>query len=337
MPNPNGQIPESTVLATAVGIEVELLDYGATLKSIRVPVGDQFVDVLLSYPANEDYLQDKVYLGATVGRYAGRIDSGATRVQGRSIQLECNEQNTGHCLHGGPKGFSHQFWSVSERSSDHVSYEYVSADGDQGFPGCLTTRVSYRLLGSNTLQIEFTAETDQETIVNLSNHAYFNLNCIDSGVENHELMINSGLYTPLGSNSLPMGEIKQVADSIFDFRQKRCLRERLYSPDAQLDLAGGFDHYFLLNKDVSKAGVAATVYSPQSGIMMNIYTDQPGVQFYSGNWLGAPFKPRAGLCLEFQDVPNEPNMDGFASTILRAGDTYRRQITLEFNCLPGNR
>jgi len=330
MPDTNGQKPESSVLSTTGGIEVEVLNYGASLKSIKVPVSEQLVDVLLAYPANEDYLQDKVYLGATVGRYAGRIDKGLTKVEGRPVQLLCNEQNSGHCLHGGPKGFSHQFWTVCERTSDSICYEYVSADGDQGFPGCLTTRVHYRLLGSNSLQIEFTAVTDAVTIVNLSNHAYFNLNSIESGIENHELWINSGLYTPLDENSLPTGEIKRVDDSVFDFRQPTSLREGLSLTDAQLELAAGYDHYFLLNGNALTPGNAARVYSPQSGITMDIHTDQPGVQFYSGNWLGTPFKPRAGLCLEFQDVPNAPNMDGFPSTLLNPGEVYRRQITLRF-------
>jgi len=330
MPAQTTQKPEKTILTTPDGIEVELLNYGATLKSIRVPVGDELVDVLLSYPADEDYLQDKVYLGATIGRYAGRIDSGVTQVQGQSVQLVCNEQNSGHCLHGGSVGFSHQFWSIHEQASDSVSYEYISADGDQGFPGCLTTRVTYRLLGPNTIQIEFTAETDQETIINLSNHAYFNLNSVENGVENHELWINSDRYTPLGKNSLPTGEICLVADSVFDFRHKARLGDRLNIPDTQLELARGYDHFFLLNKAMDPLGIAAMVYSPQSGIKMNMYTNQPGVQFYSGNWLGAPFEPRAGLCLEFQDVPDEPNMDGFPSTRLNPGEIYRRQITLEF-------
>lgn len=325
-----GSKPESMVLAKPGGIQVELLNYGATLKSIKVPVDDRFVDVLLSYPDDQDYLQDKVYLGATVGRYAGRIGSGVTQVQGRSIQLVCNEQNTGHCLHGGSKGFSHQFWTVCGHTSDSICYEYVSAHGDQGFPGCLTTRVSYHLLGANTLQIRFTAETDRETIVNLSNHAYFNLNSVNSGVGNHELMINSDFYTPLDKNSLPTGEIRQVDDSVFDFRKRTALEERLKTPDTQLEIAGGFDHFFLLNDLMSKSGIAALLHSPQSGITMNIHTDQPGVQFYSGNWLGTPFEPHAGLCLEFQDVPNEPNMDGFSSTVLKPGDIYQRQISLEF-------
>lgn len=331
MPKQTGQKPEKTILTAQGGLEVELLNYGATLRSIRVPVGDALVDVLLTYPSDEDYLRDKFYLGATVGRYAGRIDSGVTQVQGRSIQLDCNEQNSGHCLHGGSTGFSHQFWSVHERASDSISYEYVSADGDQGFPGCLTTRVSYRLLGPNTLQIEFTAETDKETIINLSNHAYFNLNSVNRSVENHELYINSNQYTPLGTNSLPTGEIRQVADSVFDFRQTARLRERLKSSDSQLELARGYDHFYLLNKTTQESDMAAIVYSPESGIRMKLFTDQPGVQFYSANWLGEPFKPREGLCLEFQNVPNAPNMGGFPSAILKPGEVYQRKVILEFD------
>jgi len=330
MSKPFAQKPENTILANPGGLAVELLNYGATLKSIRVPAGSESVDVLLSYPDDAAYLKDTVYMGATVGRYAGRIDSGEARLQGRAIQLVKNEQNTGHCLHGGSEGFSHKFWSKAEQTSDSVTYEYISADGDQGFPGCLTTRVCYRLIGPTGLQIEFMAETDQETLVNLSNHAYFNLNHANSNIENHELWMNSDLYTPLGDNSLPTGEIQHVTGTVFDFRQKTRLGGRLNTPDRQLQLAGGYDHYFLLNKVMQPSDVAAVVYSPQSGITMKLYTDQPGVQFYSGNWLPGPFGPRAGLCLEFQDVPNEPNLDGFPSTLLMLGEAYRRRITLEF-------
>ena len=326
------QKPENTILTTQDGLEVELLNYGATLKSIRVPVGDEFISVLLNYSADEDYLTDEVYLGATVGRYAGRIDSGITRMQNRLIQLVRNEQSTGHCLHGGSQGFSHQFWSVSHQTEDSICYEYVSADGDQGFPGCLTARVHYRLVGPRTLQIEFTAETDQETVVNLSNHAYFNLNASNNGIENHELWINSDHYTPLGENSLPTGEIHDVAETVFDFRQDTRLGGRLSTPDPQLELAGGYDHFFLLNDAMHQSEPAAMVFSPESGIRMKLFTDQPGVQFYSGNWLDKPFAPNRGLCLEFQDIPNAPNMDGFPSTVLMPGEIYRRLITLEFEC-----
>jgi len=325
-----GQKPENTLLSAPGGLAVELLNYGATLKSIKVPAGGGYIDVLLSYPDDEAYLQDKVYLGATVGRYAGRIDSGLARLQGRQIKLLQNEQNTGHCLHGGPAGFSHKFWSVCGQTAESISYEYVSADGDQGFPGCLTARVCYRLVGPGSLQIEYTAETDRATLVNLTNHAYFNLNRVNRNIENHELWINADRYTPLGENSLPTGEIHHVADTVFDFRHMTRLGVRLSAPDRQLQLAGGYDHYFLLKEVAQRSDLAAVVYSPESGISMKLSTDQPGVQFYSGNWLGSPFKRRAGLCLEFQDVPNEPNLEGFKSTLLLPGETYRRKITLAF-------
>ena len=332
MANLPGQKPENIRLSIKGCLEVELLNYGATLKSIRVPVGDELIDVLLQYPEDEAYLQDRAYLGATVGRYAGRIDSGVANLQGKEVRLVSNEADTGHCLHGGPEGFSHKFWSVAQQGGDSVSFEYVSEDGDQGFPGCLTTRVCYRLIGPMKLQIEYTAETDQDTFVNLSNHAYFNLNRTDSGIENHELRINSDRFTPLGANSLPTGDIHQVAGSVFDFRNRTRLGERLKTTDPQLMLAGGYDHFFLLNNAGQQPDLAATLHSPESGINMKLFTDQPGVQFYSGNWLDHPFSRHAGLCLEFQDIPNEPNMEGFPSTVLKPGEAYRRVITLEFEC-----
>lgn len=330
MANLPDQRPENIGLSIKGGLQVELLNYGATLKSIRVPVGDELIEVLLQYPEDEAYLQDSVYLGATVGRYAGRIDSGAASLHGEAVRLDCNEAATGHCLHGGSEGFSHKFWSIEQQSATSVSFDYISVHGDQGFPGCLTTRVRYRLIGPMTLQIEYTAKTDRATFVNLSNHAYFNLNRTDGGIENHELLLSSGQVTPLGSNSLPTGAIQEVADSVFDFRESTRLGERLKSADEQLKLAGGYDHFFLLNSTRKHSDPAATVYSPESGIAMKLFTDQPGVQFYSGNWLANPFTPNGGLCLEFQDIPNEPNLDGFPSTILKPGETYRRQITLEF-------
>ena len=323
---------EGIKLTTSGGLEVELLNYGASLKSIQVPVAGKRVDALLCYASNADYLQDKVYLGATVGRYAGRIDQGRAELNGRPVQLEQNEPATGHCLHGGPSGFSHQLWSVTHQDEHRVIYEYVSADGDQGFPGCLTARVEYLMNGPMGLQIDFFAETDQDTFINLSNHAYFNLGGTGGRVDDHELLINADRYTPLGENSLPTGETRHVRDSVFDFRQATRLSDRLDSPAEQLKLAGGYDHFFLLNNDRPQHEMAASVYSPQSGIRMKLFTNQPGVQFYSGNWLGDPFEPRAGLCLEFQDIPNAPNLPGFPSTVLRRGETYQRQINLEFEC-----
>lgn len=332
MANLRDQKPENIRLFMKGGLEVELLNYGATLKSISVPVGGELIDVLLQYPDDEAYLHDKVYLGATVGRYAGRIGSGIASLRGKEIRLARNEAETGHCLHGGPKGFSHKYWSIAQQGMNSVSFEYVSEDGDQGFPGCLITRVCYRLIEPMKLQIEYMAETDQDTFVNLSNHAYFNLNRTDSGIENHELMINSDQFTPLGTNSLPTGDVHQVADSVFDFRNRVCLGERLKTIDSQLVIAGGYDHFFPLNDARQLSDLAASVYSPESGINMKLFTNQPGVQFYSGNWLGKPFSRHAGLCLEFQDIPNEPNMEGFPSTVLKSGETYRRKITLEFEC-----
>ena len=326
----NNKKPESTQLAMEGGIEIELLNYGARLKSIRVPVKNDMLEVLLGYPDDQDYLRDEAYLGATLGRYAGRIDSGRTTLYGKNIQLQQNDTPTGHCLHGGAVGFSHHFWLCSEQTQNSVTYEYTSPDGDQGFPGCLRTQVTYTLSSPTTLQIDYTATADTETIINLSNHAYFNLNTHNESIANHQLMLNSDFYAPLAENSLPCGQIQCVEDTVFDFRQATGLDKRLYTPDPQLLMAGGYDHYFLLNSIPQTTAFAATLHSPESGLTMKMFTDQPGVQFYSGNWLAAPFTPQTGLCLEFQDIPNEPNLSGFPSTTLQPGETYRRRIVLEF-------
>jgi aldose 1-epimerase len=324
-PNPTG-----THLKTGAGIEVELLNYGAGLKSIKVPIGNRMVEVLLNYPDNRDYLTDQVYLGSTLGRYAGRINTGRVNLNGETLQLDQNEKNTGHCLHGGSAGFSRQFWSVIEQNKSSVSYQYVSADGEQGFPGCLTTGVDYRLKGPMTLEIELTATTDKQTIINLSNHAYFNLNGRDSSVSNHHLWVDSDHFTPLGDRNLPSGRVCEVGDSVFDFRHSTQLANRLNQREPQLQIAGGYDHYLLLNNRKREPTLAAILHSPETGVTMNMFTNQPGVQLYTGNWLGEPFSPNAGLCLEFQDIPDEPNLKGFCRTLLQPGEIYSRKIIFEF-------
>ena len=211
-----------------------------------------------------------------------------------------------------------------------MAFTLDSPDGDQGFPGKLKVTTRYSLVSRMVLQIDYFAEADADTVINLTNHAYFNLNSDGSGIENHEVWINSEMYLPMGQNMLPTGNIANVMGTVFDFRTKAALADRLSRPVPQLDMAGGFDHFFMLNKAMKYPAIAASVASPQTGIRLKLYSSRPGVQFYTGNSLAEPFSKHAGLCLEFQNAPNAPNVDGFPSPLLKAGHLWHRQLVMEF-------
>jgi aldose 1-epimerase len=313
------------------GLSVSMLNLGATLQSIRVPGVNGPVEVLLGYPDPEDYVDDPFFLGCTVGRYAGRISAGKLEIAGRSYALDRNDKDHGHCLHGGSGGFHSKYWKVDEDpNSNAVLYTIDSPDGDQGFPGRMKVTVRYSLVSSMVLQVDYFAESDSDTVVNLTNHAYFNLNGDHSSISNHEIWINSEMYLPMGPDMLPTGDINNVNGTVFDFRTKATLAERLARSAPQLELAGGFDHFFMLNKAMKYPAIAASVASPQTGIRLKLYSSRPGVQFYTGNSLADPFPAQSGLCLEFQNAPNAPNQPGFPSPLLKAGHLWHRQLVMEF-------
>jgi len=322
----------SFTLQAENGLAVELLDYGATLRSIRVPTAHGVVETLLNYPDVQDYLRDPFFLGSTVGRYAGRIADGKFELNGELCLLDRNDREFGHCLHGGAGGFHSRFWAVDEDPrSNAVAFRLESPDGDQGFPGNLTVTVRYSLVNDLCLQIDYFAEADADTVINLTNHAYFNLNGEHSSVGNHQVWINSELYLPMGGDMLPTGDVANVKGSVFDFRSKAELGPRLASSAPQLALVGGgFDHFFMLNKAMKYPAIAASLASPETGIRLKFYSSRPGVQFYTGNHLTDPFPRHSGLCLEFQNAPNAPNTVGFPSAVLTAGHLWHRQLVMEF-------
>lgn len=315
------------------GLEVTLLDLGATLASIVVPTPDGPVQALLGYPDVQDYLTDPFFLGSTVGRYAGRIDSGKFRLGDDLCLLDRNDKEYGHCLHGGTGGLHQVTWeSEEDLRSSAVAFRTVSPHGDQGFPGELEMVVRYTLVSRMCLQIDYYARSDRDTVINLTNHAYFNLNGDHSSIENHEVWINSEMYLPMGANMLPTGDIANVLGTVFDFRTKTALAERLARRHPQLELVGGFDHFFMLNKAMKYPAIAASIASPSTGIRLKFYSSRPGVQFYTGNFLEEPFPRQSGLCMEFQNAPNAPNVDGFPSPLLTAGHLWHRQLVMEFEC-----
>lgn len=324
---------KSIELVNEAGFRVGLLDYGATISSIKIPVDGRILDVVLGYPNPGDYLHDNFYLGATVGRYAGRIDHGCFTLNGRRYHLATGENI--HCLHGGPQGFSKRFWSVDSGSdSKSAILRYQSADGDQGFPGRLEMSVRYSLSGDSGLLIEYRAESDAETVINLTNHAYFNLtgglDDLSSGITNHAIVINADCYAVLSETDIPTGELRDVTGSRFDFRQVSWLGGRVGANGFGSNF--GYDHSFLLNGSGDGPVFAAAAHSPESGLWLKVHTTQPALQFYTGEYLGAPLRKRGGFCFEAQNFPDAPNQPLFPSSVLHPGQVHAQSIFYEFGC-----
>jgi len=327
------QCLQATELGNAAGFRVGLLNYGASIQSIIVPANGRNLDVVLAYPDFPDYLRDTFYLGATVGRYAGRIDRGRFALNGRRYQLATDDNL--HCLHGGPRGFSRQFWSADvDSDSQSATFHHVSADGDQGFPGRLEVSVRYSLQGDYGLLIEYRAVSDAATVINLSNHAYFNLNGTQigcpGGITNHKIFINADRYAMLEKTDIPSGALCDVKGSRFDFRQPTLLSERVN--EGGFGAEYGFDHTFALNHNNSKLALAAAAHSPESGIWLRVHTTQPALQFYTGEYLDKPMQIRGGFCFEAQNFPDAPNKPAFPSATLEPGQTYAHSILYEFGC-----
>ncbi|MEM9301755.1 MAG: aldose epimerase family protein [Pseudomonadota bacterium] len=318
-------------LAEEGGLTAEVLDYGAALRSIRVPTAEGPLEVLLAYPTEDQHCADPYFIGSTLGRFANRIAGGRFELDGRSIDVDRNEN--GHCLHGGTRGFHARTWEVVETATpNRVVLETLSSDGDQGFPGTLHGRVNYTL-GNNTVDIVLEATTDQATVISLSNHAYFNLG---TGIDvlDHEVMINADAFTPIDNDNIPTGELLPVQGSCFDFREPAVLGQRLNDPDEQLGRADGFDHNYVLPPMNGGIRLAARARSPETGVTLSVYTTQPGLQFYSGQGLAEPFQPFQGLCFEGQAFPDAPNQPGFPAALLEPGQSYRQRIRYAFEAGP---
>lgn len=314
------------------GLRVELVNVGAAIKSIRVPTSNGYVDVVLGYGQLADYLDDPYFLGATIGRYAGRIARGNLSVDGRSFRLKTDPGAGRHALHGGPGGFHRQVWGlVGMPEADQIKYRHVSIAGEQGFPAALDTTVTYKIVDDMKLEIEFVAVSDGTTVVNLTNHAYFNLNGGSAKVDDHFIVIDADRYTVLDDQLIPTGEIRDVTNTPYDLREPELLRERIRGLVRKTTKFNGFDQNFVLSNAADGLRRAATVFAPRTGIKLSVFTTQPGLQFYTGDCLGEPFEPRAGLCLEAQRFPDAPNHAGFPSTVLHPGDVYSEKIVYAFD------
>jgi aldose 1-epimerase len=335
--------PEETItLKNARGVEVRVTPYGGIVTSIRVPDRNgQFDDIVLGYDDAAGYRRNNgPYMGAIIGRYANRIAKGTFTLDGRTYPLATN--NAPNHLHGGRTGFDKVVWQAEEfRNADGagVVFRYTSADGEEGYPGTLKAQVTYTLTDNNELTIDYVATTDKATPVNLTHHSYFNLTGATRDVLDHELTINADRYTPIDPTSIPTGELAPVMDTPFDFRKPMPIGARIMQDNEQLGNGKGYDHNFVLNRQGEGLVHAAHVYEPSSGRTIDVSTTEPGVQFYSGNFLdgsitgksGRVYRQRFGFCLETQHFPDSPNQPLFPSTILRPGAEYRSRTVYAFS------
>ncbi|MGW1604619.1 aldose epimerase family protein [Streptomyces eurythermus] len=317
------------------GTRMKVLSYGGVVQSLQLPDRHgRYADVVAGFDNLADYAAKSPYFGALIGRYGNRIDAGRFTLDGRQYQLDVNDG--GNSLHGGAKGFDKRVWDVepfTEGTDVGLRLRYTSADGEMGYPGTLRARVTYTLTRHGDWRIDYEATTDKATVVNLTSHVYWNLAGEGSGgIEEHELSIAAARYTPTDSGLIPTGELARVAGTPFDFRHAKPIGRDLRAGHEQLVLAKGYDHNWVLDKGITaRPEHIATLRDPHSGRTLKIATDQPGLQFYSGNFLdgtltgtsGRTYRQGDALCLETQHFPDSPNHPEFPSTVLRPGQTYR--------------
>lgn len=330
-------------LTNAHGMEARIINYGAILVSLKTPDRQgKMDDVVLGYDTLEGYIKDtNVYFGATIGRYGNRIAKGKFVLDGVEYTLARN--NGPNHLHGGPNGFHKQVWNAREISSKDgpaLELTYLSKDGEENYPGNLSVKVVYTLTDRDELRIDYSATTDKATILNLTNHSYFNLKGEGAGdILQHELQLNADRYTPVDKTLIPTGELKSVQDSPFDFRKMTQIGLRIGNPSEQLQIAGGYDHNFVLNHGNRSLVLAAKAHEPTTGRILEVYTTEPGIQFYSGNFLdstvigkgGKHYGKRFGFCLETQHFPDSPNKPQFPSTVLRPNQKYTQTTIYKFS------
>jgi len=319
-------------------MRVDITNYGATIVRLFVPDREgKLDDIVLGYDSLQGYYQGKSYFGTIVGRYANRIAKAKFALDGKEYQLAAN--NGPNTLHGGLKGFDKVAWEVSQGEGS-LTFTYTSKDGEEGYPGNLAVSVRYSLNNANELEIDYKAETDKSTVLNLSNHSYFNLDGQGRGdILGHELMINADAFTPVDSTLIPTGVIEKVSGTPFDFTTAHKIGERVNDTSSeQIRYGMGYDHNFVLNGEQGNMKLAARVHSPVSGRVLEVSTNQPGVQFYCGNFLngsekgkGSIYNLRFGFCLETQHFPDSPNQPSFPTTVLKPGETFRSRTIFKFD------
>jgi aldose 1-epimerase len=336
----DGSEVTQVTLANSNGIEVDIISYGGIITRLVTPdVGGQPGDIVLGLDTLDDYVSSSPYFGALIGRYGNRIANGRFTLDGTTYQLDTNDGD--NHLHGGLQGFDKKNWGMATFVTDHSAgavMTLTSPDGDQGYPGTLRVKVTYELTNDNELDMHFTATTDKPTVVNLTQHSYFNL-AGKGDILGEQLMINADEFTPVRKGLIPTGELRPVAGTPFDFRQPKPIGQDIGQDNEQLELGLGYDHNFVLRPHApDELVLAARVTDPGSGRVLEVWTTEPGVQFYSGNFLdgtlkgnGRVFEHRSGLCLEPQHFPDSPNNPEFPSTTLRPGEIYDTRIVYRFS------
>lgn len=327
------------VLKNKNNMEVCITNYGGRIVSVMVPDRDGVMrDVVLGFDSIQDYIKYPTDFGATIGRYANRIANGRFKLDDVAYQLPLN--NFGHCLHGGPNGFQYRVFDAQQKSDNEIQLKYISQDGEEGFPGKLACTVTMTLSDDNAIDIKYEASTDKPTIVNMTNHSYFNLDgdpTSDNG--KYLLQVNGDYFTPVDSTFMTTGEILSVEGTPFDFRNPTALGERFTIDDEQLKNGKGIDHNWVLNTKGNINVSCARLKSEKTGITMDVYTTEPGIQVYTGNFLdgtlvgkkGIVYNHRASVCLETQKYQDTPNKADWPSAVLRPGEVYRSQCIYKFS------
>ena len=337
---PNGVKVEQFTLENEEGMEVKIITYGGRITSLKVPDKDgTFEDVVLGFDSLEQYLEENPFFGALIGRYGNRIDQGKFLLNGEEFTLTQNDGE--NHLHGGAKGFDKVVWEVLEADSKFLRLKYVSQDMEEGYPGELETIVTYMLNEDNSLDVEYEATTDETTIVNLTQHSYFNLSGdFSEKILDHIVEINADKFVPVTENLIPIGDIDPVAGTPFDFTKPTRIGERIEDEHEQLLRGLGYDHCWVLNNQDNGMHFAASAYHPESGRVLEVFTNEPGIQFYTGNFLDGTlplqddegfYEKRTGFCLETQHYPDSPNQEGFPSVVLKPGEKYTSKTSFQFS------
>lgn len=327
-------------LRNAKGAEARISNYGGLVISLKVPDKQgKLGDVVLGYDSLDGYLKETPYFGALIGRYGNRIARGKFTLDGKEYTLATN--NYPNALHGGIKGFDKVVWTptfLTTPEGPSLKLTYLSRDGEEGYPGNLSVTAVYTLTHDNALKLQFTATTDKDTVVNLTHHSYFNL-AGKGTILDHVVMIPAGKFTPVDSTLIPTGELKPVDGTPFDFRKPTPIGARINQDDEQLKFGKGYDHNWVINKPLGEYGLMARVTEPTTGRVMEVYSDEPGLQFYSGNFLDGTIKGkggwvyqfRNGFCMEPQHYPDSPNKPEFPSVVLKPGQTFHNTIVYRFS------
>ncbi|MBX2898604.1 MAG: galactose mutarotase [Cyclobacteriaceae bacterium] len=325
-------------LTNANGLKATITPYGGKVMSLWVPdKNGKLGDIVLGYDSASQYPTGNPYFGALIGRYGNRIGKGQFSIDGTTYQLATN--NGANALHGGPGGFHNVMWNAVEATPNRVTLTYTSIDGEEGYPGTLKAKVVYTLTDANELSIDYEATTDKPTVVNLTHHSFFNLNGEGVGdILNHELQIIADKFTPVDEGLIPTGELKPVAATPFDFNKSTPIGARINADDTQLKYGKGYDHNWVLKREGAGLSLAAVVTEPTSGRVMEVWTTEPGLQFYSGNFLdgsdtgkgGKKYQFRTAFCLEAQHFPDSPNKPEFPATLLKPGEVYKQKTVYKF-------